>query len=741
MFENPLYNLFIRPAIKKKFTITESIFSDHPERPYLIIKDNPTGNGALRPLKLSNVNYDVIDSHLTIPKFQDQKEGFFSAYHHTLYLKDDKHNNFVIHIYFDRFDQYCTHPSPSIKFKSSIETMEGPTLIPLSSEDITTIFSCFVIHTVSKIKFIRTQQRAIISNLREMLTRAQKVISPELEGSLEHLSNLEFQVQILSNIGVYELPSSNAFNGDKDADGFMIPNTQKHRLALERILEAYRAKTAPLPVIDEDNQEKQGAICTEDLIATRITQKQAQVEAQQKEEQKQYHDFVTQYKQSVDNFVNQNNDQKQKNRALRHLCELEKVAPSFNETQHIDHDELFSLRFKCQQLLKEYCNTLDETNYRGKVDVLLQLNLDNYLTEETVSALTLRAITDGDTRILTILLSRFSIPILQQHTMPTLPATANVANTTQHTLLEWSVQLNKPKCFGLLLKYGHRLEYFYQANSPVRAILCDLIDGEEFLKELISHMMLATSANAKKTLFNRELSILQQQIDDAHSNANIERLTQLKRQMSLTSSFIDLGETIQKILRKVPQAITQGASQQFLVTGCSMIRNISTELRTQLRQDEDFSKLIMAQCKGTVEWLTLLDRRGDRGASLKNVLMCSNQIMKTAEIGDIPLTKAILFDIIRYSTNKIRLLIEFDPKILSFNKEGHAIFAKQNDADRYNKAFTDLETSFTRSVKQQSLQELKQQLAEILADSDSSMLRELIQSIDGSGGGEIRLAF
>lgn len=735
MFANPLYHLFIRREIKEKFDVTSSTFADRDERSYLVIRDKITENAVVQHIQLQGVTYQVIDSHLTVPQMQDRQEGFFSAYHHTLYLRDDKKNNFVIHVYFDRFDTYCTHPGACIKSKPSTDTTANSALIALNNEEIITIFSRFIVHTTSKIQFVRTQQRKIISNLREMLTRTQKSISPELEGSLDHLSNLELQINILKNIETYELPSSNDFNGKKDADGFMIPNTQKHRLELERIVRQFPTKTqVPLPNVD-DTQEEQRTIHTEDLAETRASQRKAQFETQQQEEKKQYHDFVAQYRQCLDEFIQAN--QKQERRALRSLCDLEKQAPSYQEAQQVDHEELLSLRFKGLQSLKEYCNTLDSTSYRGKADVLLQLNLDHYLTEETVSTLAIRSIIDGDTRILTILLARFALPILQQYTNPTLPVTETVANTPQYTLLEWCVKLNQPKCFGLLLKNGHRLEYFYQANSPVREILCDPLDGEEFIKELIPNVNSSMSANTKQTLIKKELAILQQQMDDARSNTNLEQLTQLKRRMFLMNVFITQGERIKNALRTVPPSIAQSASQQFLTMGCSGARNIPVEVRTQLRQDENYLKLVVENLQTSADLLVLLAGHGGRNSSLKTVLMSANQIIKTTDLGDIQLTKEMIISATQFSTAQVRLLIEYHSKIQSFAKNGSPMFAKQRDLDAYNLSFNALQENHTRSIQGSFTRSLEQQLTSLLGSLES--FESLGSLIESSLGGLVRL--
>lgn len=534
--KNILFTLFNSPHFKNKYDVQEKKFLDTDSN-YLIVK-NIVNNKTGTTISINGKDYFVSDSHLNIPERQDPKEGFLSAYHHSIYLKDINTNEeFVVRFYFDRFDNLCDQPSPVLKsLKPSIND-DDIIFVNINKNDLDNIFISFVTSSVDKVKVARSSQNNILKALLVQKNNCEN----EREATLlkygflsqEHVDVLDKLKKILFDIELYETVSLK----NRSQNGFIGPDFKSYSSFINSLYteltgrlksKKSRANQSTSNSRDEKNYNvviHEPSLEQKKEMAILELKQNQNVEIEK--ELKEYQNFIFDLKSTLSE-VKRNISKKN----IERLLELDTKLLSYMQIHNVNHDELHLLQSETLKFLESFFANLDD-GFKLKKQLIFKFQSIFYLIgTQKIFELALRLINIGDDTSLTELFKGFELPVLSEI------ENLDGMKPNKYALLEWSIVLNQPKCFIALIKAGHKIEYFQSINSPVQTIVGDIINGAPFVEIMINNGLYG---GQKK--YTEMVSIARKKlIDDGENSENsglmairlniTEKLHQAERRMS-----------------------------------------------------------------------------------------------------------------------------------------------------------------------------------------------------------------
>jgi hypothetical protein len=487
-------------------------------------------------------------------------------------------------------------------------------IVPISDSGISEIFRRFVTGgTTRNIQIIRAQQSEHLNKLSKTQAALQKklaaLIAEHGVGSKEHISQLELLVTFLQRIEQVELPTSSEFKPKREG-GFTVPTTARLRQGMEKLIQLYKTTSSAASASASASASAAAAVAADVPIPDSvIPSASAETVAREKREREKaviiqrlqqaqlaYHEFVNNYRQALNKLSETPSaDDKDGRVNLYALCRLDQQVQIFQETSGVDHNELLRLQQDALVAMQDFCNNVNPDNYRQILSVIDYQKLDHLISSKVAAELALIAIAKGDSGALGMVLRCFELPVLQQYSNPLQLVARGAAARDQNSgpkyaLLEWCVELNQSRCFGLLLKNHHRLEHFCEPGSPVMLIFTDPLFGNDFLAEICRAG--GMSAEAQKQLLAKEMQYLQQQIDDEICRDDPKSLIALQGRMRIIKTITDAREQIHSKLIRLEWQVRKfmDASLLKMLTNAALL--FTPEERDSLRRDPECLQLV-----------------------------------------------------------------------------------------------------------------------------------------------------
>ena len=492
MFLNPLFYLFKHKSVARKVAYEEHVFRDTGQS-YLLSREQLNASSTTT-ISLSQREWQVTESHLTVPQFQSAAEGFLGAYHHTLYLEGAQGAKYSVRIYFNRFDEICWDPRPQLR---PIENEQAANAAPLdlSDRELDIIIGRFIVSSIDKIKYARHAQKIIVTLLLLQCAELENRIRSSALNSTEQLAAKEQLVEKLRELELYEQPITKVYLRNRSGTGFTDYATSIRRQVLEKSIaiakrelaaKGHQAAGAGAAASSNDNEQPIIEMTASERQQAARDALEARRAEQLASEQQAANSFIADFEKTITTF--RNAEKKNKDALLARLIQLDCRAAQFLEVHGINKDQLIKQQIHYQELISEYANDVNNENFAPHFRLCARNNIVNYITVDRVIILALSAIARGDSKLLENIMQHFSAPVLASLPMPVqlLPASNSDLNGKHYTLLEWSVALNNPSCFGVLLRAGHNPLQFTDANSPVKQVFTFGMRSSVFMSECIT---------------------------------------------------------------------------------------------------------------------------------------------------------------------------------------------------------------------------------------------------------------